>query len=335
MEDQVVEQSLPEETTSTDTADTTSSESDHLDTEDIGKMSSDDDKFEALKNAGVFGDDDAKSEANDVPEEPRRDQAEKSQSDEEPWVTVKVDGEEIRVSQSELVAGYQRQADYTRKSQALAEERRKYDALLQQVAMQNMQQQPKAEQLSKAEQVERQRAAAVTSAEDMLGIPHGEFNEFDPTHQFALQQVMLNQDKEQMAINHRNAVIQDFANQAQQDPLAAEVDANFESYIYKLGAASAKGAEMAPHLIAALTRFKTGQASLDDCELLKLHWNYVRQCVAAPKPAPRRQEVEPPVTEQPGGGHRNDPKPQMSKKALRSKSGDAQFAYLKELGIFN
>ena len=244
MEDQVLEQSLPEETTSTDTADTTSSESDHLDTEDIGEMSSDDDKFEALKNAGVFGDD-AKSEVNDAAEEPRKDQAEKSQSSEEPWVTVKVDGEEIRVSQSELVAGYQRQADYTRKSQALAAERRKYDALLQQVAMQNMQQQPKEPQLSKAEQVERQRAAAVTSAEDMLGIPHGEFNEFDPTHQFALQQVMLNQDKEQMAINHRNAVIQDFANQAQQDPLAAEVDAQFESYIYKLGAASAKGAEMA------------------------------------------------------------------------------------------
>ena len=334
MEDQVLEQSTPE-TTSTDNADTTSSESDHLDTEDIGKMSSDDDKFEALKNAGVFGDDkDAEPETEHKPE-PRTDQAERSQSEEEPLVTVKVDGQEIRVSQSELVAGYQRQADYTRKSQALAEERRRYDALLQQVAMQNMQQQPKEPQLSKAEQVERQRAAAVTSAEDMLGIAHGEFNEFDPTHQFALQQVMLNQDKEQMAINHRNAVIQDFANQAQQDPLAAEVDANFESYIYKLGAASEKGAEMAPHLIAALARFKTGQASLDDCELLKLHWNYVRQCVAAPKPAPRRQEVEPPVTEQPGGGHRNDPKPRMSKKALRSKSGDAQFAYLKELGIFN
>ena len=36
------------------------------------------------------------------------------------YVTVKVDGEEIRVPLSEAVAGYSRQADYTRKTQELA-----------------------------------------------------------------------------------------------------------------------------------------------------------------------------------------------------------------------
>lgn len=36
------------------------------------------------------------------------------------YVTVKVDGEEVRVPLAEAVAGYQRQADYTRKTQALA-----------------------------------------------------------------------------------------------------------------------------------------------------------------------------------------------------------------------
>ena len=39
--------------------------------------------------------------------------------------TVKVDGEESQVSLSELQDGYQRQADYTRKTQELAEERQR------------------------------------------------------------------------------------------------------------------------------------------------------------------------------------------------------------------
>jgi len=38
--------------------------------------------------------------------------------------TIKVDGEELEVSIDELRSGYQRQADYTRKSQALAEQRK-------------------------------------------------------------------------------------------------------------------------------------------------------------------------------------------------------------------
>ena len=39
------------------------------------------------------------------------------------YVTVKVDGEEVTIPLSEAVAGYQRQADYTRKTQQLAEQR--------------------------------------------------------------------------------------------------------------------------------------------------------------------------------------------------------------------
>lgn len=39
------------------------------------------------------------------------------------YVTVKIDGEEMRVPLSEAVAGYSRQADYTRKTQELAEQR--------------------------------------------------------------------------------------------------------------------------------------------------------------------------------------------------------------------
>ena len=41
--------------------------------------------------------------------------------------TVKVNGEEIEVELDELKAGYSRQADYTKKSQALAEERKSFE----------------------------------------------------------------------------------------------------------------------------------------------------------------------------------------------------------------
>lgn len=50
-----------------------------------------------------------------------------------PSYTVKIDGEEIEVNLDELRNGYQRQADYTRKSQSLAEQRKAYEANLQAV----------------------------------------------------------------------------------------------------------------------------------------------------------------------------------------------------------
>ena len=53
--------------------------------------------------------------------------------------TVKVDGEEVRVNLDELRNGYQRQADYTRKSQSLAEQRKAYEANLQAVQQERSQ----------------------------------------------------------------------------------------------------------------------------------------------------------------------------------------------------
>tara|TARA_A100000172_G_C3041924_1_gene110838 strand:- start:499 stop:1512 length:1014 start_codon:yes stop_codon:yes gene_type:complete len=47
--------------------------------------------------------------------------------------TIKVDGEEHEVTLDELRNGYQRQADYTRKSQSLAEQRKAYEANLEAV----------------------------------------------------------------------------------------------------------------------------------------------------------------------------------------------------------
>ena len=48
---------------------------------------------------------------------------------EESNYTIKVDGEEYEVNLEELKAGYQRQSDYTRKSQGLAEGRKENEAI--------------------------------------------------------------------------------------------------------------------------------------------------------------------------------------------------------------
>lgn len=62
-------------------------------------------------------------------EEPDTEEAEPEEAeDEEPVFTVKIDGKEIEVPQSELVSGYQKDADYRKKTAALAEERRALEA---------------------------------------------------------------------------------------------------------------------------------------------------------------------------------------------------------------
>lgn len=72
-----------------------------------------------VDNAAVEGED----EADDGDEE--------QSAEGEPTYTVKVDGEEFEVPASELVKGYQRTADYTRKAQALAEFRKHSESEVQ------------------------------------------------------------------------------------------------------------------------------------------------------------------------------------------------------------
>jgi len=61
-------------------------------------------------------------------EETEEEEVEQTET-EDPSYTIKVDGEEYEVNLEELKAGYQRQSDYTRKSQALAEGRKENEAI--------------------------------------------------------------------------------------------------------------------------------------------------------------------------------------------------------------
>lgn len=80
------------------------------------------------------GDEDAgqDSEEEDEGETVDGEEAEEEEA-EEPTFTVVIDGKEEAVSQSELIQGYQRQADYTRKTQALTEQRKRLETQEEQV----------------------------------------------------------------------------------------------------------------------------------------------------------------------------------------------------------
>jgi hypothetical protein len=70
------------------------------------------------------------SEDEELEEESEEDESEESDEesdDEEALYAVRIDGEEHEVTLGELVKGYSRQSDYTKKTQALSEQRREFD----------------------------------------------------------------------------------------------------------------------------------------------------------------------------------------------------------------
>ncbi len=78
----------------------------------------------------------ATSEADADTPPPQNDGEDDETEDGQPRYTVKVDGEEQEVTLDELVRGYQRNADYTRKTMKVAEERRELGTLRAQAEQQ-------------------------------------------------------------------------------------------------------------------------------------------------------------------------------------------------------
>ena len=82
----------------------------------------DDDQAAAQEGASEADDE---QEGQGVEEEEGQEAAESDET--EQVYTVKVDGKEFEVTESELLAGYQRQKDYTQKTQEIAEQRRAFE----------------------------------------------------------------------------------------------------------------------------------------------------------------------------------------------------------------
>lgn len=88
----------------------------------------DDEDFEQDGDDEFTDDADLEDVDEDAADDDEHEDSDEEQSREQKF-KVRVDGEEQEVTASELIAGYQRGADYTRKTQALAEDRRRVDAV--------------------------------------------------------------------------------------------------------------------------------------------------------------------------------------------------------------
>lgn len=355
MEDQVIEQSAvnpdmnsPESPETSVSAapesqenGSNSAEETSFDAKSLGSMD-ENDQFEALKAAGVLGDESATKNANNEVAEANRGEAGAEQANEhsaegsqqEELLDVVVDGKTVKMSKSELIAGYQRQADYTRKTQELAAERRKYDALIAQAQAQQTEQ-PTSKPTNTAEAVQQGYESAVKMAAKKLGIDPEDFNQFDSMHQYALQQAILTQNAQKQAVEHRNSYASSLIDQARQDPMCDSVMSNLDTAIGQMYC-NPQTTEAAKFLSGAKDRFFAGQASMEDIQAMEGLYNHVRSCIINQSAATKttKPAAEPPATEGPGAGNAA-PKVRMDKRTLRSKHGDDQFAYLKKLGVFN
>lgn len=95
--------------------------------DDEEQKSSESEPDASSEDADATSEGDAEAEASSEESEEETEESETPQT----WI-VKVDGKETEVSAEELVAGYQRQADYTRKTMKLAEERKAHAADVEQ-----------------------------------------------------------------------------------------------------------------------------------------------------------------------------------------------------------
>lgn len=354
MEDQVIEQSAVENMNSPESPEvsasaapesqetSSSAEETSFDAKNLGSLD-ENDQFEALKAAGILGEDPATKKANNEVAEPDRGEAEAEQAKEhsvsdpqqDEVLDVVIDGKTVKMSKQELVNGYTRQADYTRKTQELAEERRRYDALIAQAqAQQAKTEQPTSKPTNTAEAVQQGYESAVKMAAKQLGIAPEDFNQFDSMHQYALQQAILTQNAQKQAVEHRNSYATSLIDQARQDPLCDSVMSNLDVAIGQMYC-NPSMTEAAKFLSGAKDRFFNGEASMEDIQGIEGLYNHVRSCIVnqSAKPAPTVKK-EPPVTENPGAGNAA-PKSRMDKRKLRSLHGDDQFAYLKKMGVFN
>jgi len=86
---------------------------------------------ESLEEEDKAEDDEEESDDESEEDEEESEESDEDESDEEPLFTVTANGEEIDVTYDELVKGYSRQADYTKKTQELAEHRNGYNTAKQ------------------------------------------------------------------------------------------------------------------------------------------------------------------------------------------------------------
>lgn len=159
--------------------------------DDIPDFGIDEDGNPVFFNEGAFGSDDEV----DGNEDPSGEADQPGQPEEPETFIVKVNGQEQEVTLDELLHGYMRNQDYTRKTQALAEERRSLQynqapqVQPQQVAPQNQQSVPEQPQITQRDYYTQLDAYARKEVQNALG---EDFDEYNPLHQAAYADSIAN-----------------------------------------------------------------------------------------------------------------------------------------------
>ena len=274
---------------------------------------------------------------------PQDAQGEESQAP-EPTYEIKVDGETRKVTMQELTNLAQMGADYTKKTQALADSRRQVDAMMAALKVQQAAKSQPAQQNAPtpADTLKTDYEQAVRLTETRLGLKPGEFNQFDPQHQFALNRIMSEQATQQARESARLAGAQEeiraFVDEANKDPETPEINDNFERFLFALGMSSADGAQKAQRIANAQNNLFAGTASREDCKILRGHWQYVKEQLArekAAKKAPTTPKPEPPKTETPGNGKQAAAHAEFDVHKLAGMNTQQQIRFLKQFGVFN
>lgn len=159
--------------------------------DDVPDFGIDEDGNPVFFNEGAFGSDDEV----EGDEDPSGEADQPGQPEEPETFIVKVNGQEQEVTLDELLHGYMRNQDYTRKTQALAEERRslQYNQVPQvqpqQVAHQNQQTVPEQPQITQRDYYTQLDAYARKEVQNALG---EDFDEYNPLHQAAYADSIAN-----------------------------------------------------------------------------------------------------------------------------------------------
>lgn len=159
--------------------------------DDVPDFGIDEDGNPVFFNEGAFGSDDEV----EGDEDPSGEADQPGQPEEPETFIVKVNGQEQEVTLDELLHGYMRNQDYTRKTQALAEERRslQYNQVPQvqpqQVAPQNQQTVPEQPQITQRDYYTQLDAYARKEVQNALG---EDFDEYNPLHQAAYADSIAN-----------------------------------------------------------------------------------------------------------------------------------------------
>ena len=316
-----------------------------------------DDNGDISFTSAFFGEsyDDGYDDVPDDAPEPPQEPTPQPQPEPQPQMqTVRVDGQDVQVSMDEMRNGYMRQADYTRKTQELAQQRQQLEAQRQAMmaqfannpVQQNVQPQPSPEeQARKAAEDQRNYLDQVDAyCKDRVQKIFGEdFDEYNSRHMAAyinevgnvkaatMQRVneMRQQEAEKAAAQQR---IGEVTAKYQQDPNFNEINKlaldNLQNLPYKM-------------YVEVQDALKSGNAQVIDNYMRAVSDMYYNRGNQQPQPVPQPQpqpRVQPPYVEPTNNrGYSQTPTRTMDYGALGRMTNDQQADYVsrfaKELGI--